>query len=183
MTTSLLDLAEDLATDPSTKAAFARDPDGFLAERGLDELTAEDLGTALEHVADSLPPDLATQLPEARPGAEPTEVLDGLVQVQPVDDGDIEFGTGLADDDEPEESEDAEGPEATSVDDGDAPTDAEATYPTPDGSDPDATWVGPDDGAEPPATADDDDGGEADPTFGEGAGTDSRDGFEDLLDG
>lgn len=57
--TSLLALARALTGDEATRAAYLDDPGGFLAARGLGDLTANDLATALPHLADALPPALA----------------------------------------------------------------------------------------------------------------------------
>ncbi len=92
---TLLEVATDLATDVAAKAAFAADPEGFLAERGLDDWTTEDVDTALEHVSDALPPELGAQLGEVGPDADPTEVFGLLAEVEaePVA-AELAFGEG-----------------------------------------------------------------------------------------
>jgi hypothetical protein len=111
---TLLEVAEDLATDAEAKAAFSRDPDAFLAERGLEDLSAEDLGTALEHVADSLPPELSVQLAPPAADAPPTEVLARLAEVEPAAPDELGFGTGIdADGQDPSDHPDAEAPDET----------------------------------------------------------------------
>jgi hypothetical protein len=129
--TPLLDVAEDLIGDPAAKAAFAEDPDGFLAERGLDGLTGDDLSTALEHVADALPAATAARLPSFEPGSEPLEVLGELAAVEPPTDSEaLDFGAGAAEDldQEPEAAEDE--PEVTAqLDEPEPADDAPDTHP------------------------------------------------------
>jgi hypothetical protein len=92
---TLLDVATDLATDAAAKAAFTADPEGFLADRHLEDLSAEDLGTALEHVTDTLPPELGAQLGEVDPDADPGEVFATLVDIEPATGlEDLAFGHG-----------------------------------------------------------------------------------------
>jgi hypothetical protein len=63
--TSFLDLARDLRTDATAKAAFAEDPDTFLAARGFAALSPEDLTDAVGFVADTLPAPVAAGLAES----------------------------------------------------------------------------------------------------------------------
>lgn len=182
MYSSLLDLAEELATDSATKAAYTRDPEAFLADRGLDELEADNLDTALEHVADALPVELSTQLgPD--PGAAAGDALGRLVDVDPASATDLDFGAGEVDspeaddpDDDEDELDDVEVDLVDRVD----PTDG-----ADDGTDPGAGgWAGEavaelHDEADPQ----DPDGGDA--AFGDGAddGAPPDDGgLDDLAD-
>ena len=63
--TSFLDLARDLRTDATAKAAFAEDPETFLAARGFAALSPEDLTDAVGFVADTLPAPVAAGLAES----------------------------------------------------------------------------------------------------------------------
>lgn len=61
--TSILEATRGLIDDPSAKAEFVEDPEGFLASRGLDAFSGPELAEALTHVADALPAAEAAQLP------------------------------------------------------------------------------------------------------------------------
>jgi hypothetical protein len=78
---SLLEVAQGLLVDADAKAAYLADPDGFLAARGLEGLSAEDLADATGHVADTLPAEVAARL-----GPEGSELatLDGIATLDPV---------------------------------------------------------------------------------------------------
>ena len=98
---SILEAARGLIGDPEAKAAFAEDPDGFLAARGLDDFSGPELAEALSHVADALPADEAAQLPDgetlASLGESPdahTALLGEVAAVEPsaADGTDVEFG-------------------------------------------------------------------------------------------
>lgn len=83
---SLLGLARDLTSDGDAKAEFRADPEGFLANRGLDGLDAGDLTTAWTHVADALPAPLAVAFSDAaNSGGDVVEQLLGLVDIDPID--------------------------------------------------------------------------------------------------
>jgi len=71
--TSLLDLTNQLIHDDSARSAFAENPDGFLAEHGIVDLSPADVAGGLGHVADALPPHLAVQL------GSPADAYDGSV--------------------------------------------------------------------------------------------------------
>lgn len=62
MAHSILEVARELIDDADAKAAYADDPDGFLAARGLDTLTAGELEEAVGFVAESMPAPVARQL-------------------------------------------------------------------------------------------------------------------------
>jgi hypothetical protein len=59
---SILEVARELIDSPDAKAAYADDPDAFLAARGLDTLTADELEDAVGFVAESMPAPVARQL-------------------------------------------------------------------------------------------------------------------------
>ncbi len=125
---SLLEVAEDLAGDEAAKAAFNEDPDGYLAAHGLDAFSAGDLATALEHVADALPPETAVHLPPPDPGAEAADLLGEVARLQP-EATDLAFGEGDVDDDlDPDAEGDADVDSGAMVgppdDGGDGPDDA-----------------------------------------------------------
>lgn len=63
--TSLFDLTQQLLHDDGARAAFAEDPDAFLDQHGLADLSPDDVADGLGFVADALPPALAVQLPNA----------------------------------------------------------------------------------------------------------------------
>src|SRR5262245_26208949 len=81
VTATFLDMARELMHDTAAKAAFDADPEGFLAARGHDGLSPDDLTDAVGFVADTLPPETARALtdPEADGDA-----LARLAQVEPV---------------------------------------------------------------------------------------------------
>ncbi|MFC5994126.1 IniB N-terminal domain-containing protein [Pseudonocardia hispaniensis] len=56
---SLLDMLLTLLNDPAAKAAFVDDPKGFLADCGLDHLTADDVHDAIVLAADNEPHEYA----------------------------------------------------------------------------------------------------------------------------
>lgn len=111
---TMLEVIGDLATDPSARAALAEDPDGFLAQRGLEGLDARDLVDAVDHAAEALPPGVAVHLTGAHapdPDLADGEGGEGVLQVlthvaeAPVDpdalhDGDLGFGEGAAEADD-----------------------------------------------------------------------------------
>lgn len=72
---TFLALVEGLIGDPSEKAAYQSDPDGYLTRHGFGELDADDVRVALAHSADTFPPRLAATID---PGA-------GLGQLTDVD--------------------------------------------------------------------------------------------------
>ncbi|HEY8217807.1 MAG TPA: hypothetical protein VIH82_11780 [Acidimicrobiia bacterium] len=102
---TFLEMAHDLMHDGDAKAAFDQDPEGFLAARGFDGLSPDDLTEAVGFVAETLPPETAHALtgPDAGPDA-----LARLAQVEPTvedpaddadeDDGDDGLGAFDADD-------------------------------------------------------------------------------------
>lgn len=59
---SILDVARELIDSPEAKTAYADDPDGFIAARGLDGLSNTDLQEAVGLVADAMPAPVARQL-------------------------------------------------------------------------------------------------------------------------
>jgi len=59
---SILEVARELIESPEAKAAYGEDPDGFMAARGLDALTAAELGDAVGFVAEAMPAPVARQL-------------------------------------------------------------------------------------------------------------------------
>lgn len=73
MAHSILDVARELIDSPETKTAYADDPDGFIAARGLDGLSNADLQEAVGFVADAMPAPVARQL-----AAPPGPVTDSL---------------------------------------------------------------------------------------------------------
>ena len=80
---TFLEMAQDLVQDAGAKAAFDADPDGFLAERGFDGLTAADVSDAVGFVADTLPADAARQL------TEPAGDGGGLARLAQLDPSDV----------------------------------------------------------------------------------------------
>lgn len=62
MPQSFLEVARELIDSPEAKAAYADDPDGFLAARGLEGLAPDELEAATGFVADALPAPVARQL-------------------------------------------------------------------------------------------------------------------------
>ena len=100
---SILEDTRGLIDDPAAKAAFAEDPDGFLASRGLDGFSGQELAEALSHVADALPPHQAAQLPDGEGLAALGEAPDGptalfgeiaAVEPAPSEAADLDFGAG-----------------------------------------------------------------------------------------
>lgn len=85
--TSLLELTTRLIHDESARSAFSADPDGFLAEHGIVDLSPADVSDGLGHVADALPPHLAVQL--ASPGDGDVGTL--VEQFRVVSDVDADF--------------------------------------------------------------------------------------------
>ncbi|MGH9032818.1 MAG: hypothetical protein ACRDY4_05440 [Acidimicrobiia bacterium] len=70
MAQPFLDVARELIDSPEAKADYAENPDGFLAARGLEGLSAADLEVAVGFVADAVPAPLARQLsPSSLPSA------------------------------------------------------------------------------------------------------------------
>jgi len=68
---SILDVARELVGSPAAKSAYTDDPDAFLAERGLGDLSAADLDETVSHIADAMPPEVARRLAsvdESTPG-------------------------------------------------------------------------------------------------------------------
>jgi len=59
---TLRDLFDGVARDPETRALFAEDPDGFLADHGFGEVPADLLPEAVVHYADVAPLEVAEQL-------------------------------------------------------------------------------------------------------------------------
>lgn len=78
--TTFLGMAQELMLDADAKAAFEADPDGFLAARGFEGLSPEDVTDAVGYVAETLPPGPAEALtgPDA-----PGDALTRLAQVEP----------------------------------------------------------------------------------------------------
>jgi hypothetical protein len=77
--TSLLDLSQQLIHDDAARLAFDADPAGFLAGHGVGEFTPDEVGEALGHVADALPPSLAVQMPSSDEAWDGGEPMAGLV--------------------------------------------------------------------------------------------------------
>jgi hypothetical protein len=102
---TFLDMAQELMHDAAAKAAFDADPTGFLAARGFDGLTPEDLTDAVGFVAETLPPETARAL--ADPEAD-GDALARLIRVEPVVD---------EPDDDPDDGRD--GPGLDGLEDGD----------------------------------------------------------------
>ena len=139
---TFLEMAQDLVHDAGAKAAFDADPDGFLAERGFDGLTAADVTDAVGFVADTLPADAARQLTETEGDG---EGLARLAQLDPSDvdseqepdfldndpSGELDLPDESAAPDEPGTEEDAAGEEETmaaEADDDDLDPDPVATH-------------------------------------------------------
>jgi hypothetical protein len=82
---TFLDTARELLGDEHAKAAFARDPQGFLAERGFGDLDAADLADAVGFVAESLPVGVARQVLPEHPedGLDGPELLGRLAAADP----------------------------------------------------------------------------------------------------
>ncbi len=59
---SLLELATRLAADASEKLRYQHDPGAYLGTHGYGELTSDEVHTAMGHVADSVPPELAAAI-------------------------------------------------------------------------------------------------------------------------
>lgn len=105
-TTSLLELLSMLTGDPTARAAFDTDSEGFLAQHGLADLDAVDLLDALSLGWSSVSPDIAGQLSPAT-SATTTSLTEALSQVlTPPDDSvdldgptafDFDFGSGSFD--------------------------------------------------------------------------------------
>ena len=76
---TFLGMAQDLMLDADVKAAFEADPDGFLAARGFDGLSPDDLTDAVGFVAETVPPETARVLTDPDAGG------DGLVRLAQVD--------------------------------------------------------------------------------------------------
>jgi hypothetical protein len=70
---SILDVARELIDSPEAKAAYADDPDGFMAARGLDGLSNAEIDEAVGFVAEAMPAPVARQL-----AAEPGPATDAL---------------------------------------------------------------------------------------------------------
>jgi len=68
---SFLEVARELIDSPEAKTEYAEDPDGFLAARDLEGLTAADLEVAVGFVAEAVPVPTARQLAAASPDAAP----------------------------------------------------------------------------------------------------------------
>ena len=62
MAQSILEIARELIESPEAKAAYGEDPDGFMAARGLDALSADELDDAVGLVAEAMPAPVARQL-------------------------------------------------------------------------------------------------------------------------
>ncbi|MGQ0802933.1 MAG: hypothetical protein ACT4PI_03595 [Actinomycetota bacterium] len=62
MAHSILDVARELVDSPDAKAAYADDPAGFMAARGLDGLSDAEIEEAVGFVADAMPAPVARQL-------------------------------------------------------------------------------------------------------------------------
>lgn len=62
MAHSILDVARELIDSPAAKAAYADDPAGFMATRGLDHLSDAEIEEALGFVAEAMPAPVARQL-------------------------------------------------------------------------------------------------------------------------
>jgi hypothetical protein len=62
MSTPLRILVDDLLHDPTARASFAADPEGYLGEHGWAELDGADVGTALAVLRHELPVDEASRL-------------------------------------------------------------------------------------------------------------------------
>jgi hypothetical protein len=78
---TFLDMAQELMQDAAAKAAFDADPTGFLAARGFDGLSPDDLTDAVGFVAETLPPETAQALADADADG---DALARLAQVEPV---------------------------------------------------------------------------------------------------
>jgi hypothetical protein len=59
---SILDVARELIDSPAAKAAYADDPAGFMAARGLDGLSNAEIQEAVGFVAEAVPASVARQL-------------------------------------------------------------------------------------------------------------------------
>ena len=81
-TESFLDVARSLLEDGDAKAAFADDPDGYLAARGFEGLSADDLADATGFVTETLPPKVAAQV--GHPDTWGDDPLGRLAQLDPV---------------------------------------------------------------------------------------------------
>jgi hypothetical protein len=62
VTHSILDVARELIDSPEAKAAYADDPAGFMAARGLDDLSDAEIEEAVGFVAEAMPAPVARQL-------------------------------------------------------------------------------------------------------------------------
>ncbi|HEX6312684.1 MAG TPA: hypothetical protein VF152_13800 [Acidimicrobiia bacterium] len=180
MAQSFLEVARELIDSPEAKTRFASDPPGFLAARGFDGFSPEELEEAVGFVADAVPAPVARQLAEpAAPGApEPAALArmasagvaeeavrdaePGTIDLAAVVDpgGELEVEPSVAltsvtttveESEQPDEQE----PEASqepraATDDLAGPTDADAPAPGEPSVDEDGA-PGPDDGEETPA--------------------------------
>jgi hypothetical protein len=95
MPSSFLDVARELLTSAEAKAAYAADPGGFIAARGLDALTPADFEDALEHVADAVPPPVAAALAPGEGGVPAASPLASLASAPLVYDLEPDAGVGL----------------------------------------------------------------------------------------
>ena len=62
MPQSILEVVRELIDSPEAKSAYADDPSGFMAARGLDALTSAELEEAVGFVAETMPAPVARQL-------------------------------------------------------------------------------------------------------------------------
>lgn len=85
--TSLLNVLDGLLRDPAQRAAYASDPDGYLAGQGWDDLSGEELAEAMVAARHALPVDVAADLPDAGAlaQADPYAALDQAAGAGPLD--------------------------------------------------------------------------------------------------
>lgn len=85
MAVTFLEVARGLVYDEAQKAAFAGDPAGYLAARGLAGLAADDVADAVRLAADNLPAPIARDITNQLdlPGDDGTHGLAALAAVEP----------------------------------------------------------------------------------------------------
>jgi len=111
-TESFLDVARLLLEDGDAKAAFANDPGAFLAARGFDALSADDLADAAGFVTEALPPGVAARLgPPDALGDDPLGRFAALepVSIDALSGDDVEDGDVSAADREAGAADEGEG--------------------------------------------------------------------------
>lgn len=128
----IVSLFDALREDPSERAAFAGDPDGYLSDRGWSDLGPGELREALGFVRETVPLDLAVRLPDpdATDDADTSAVLGSYVEAviaEPVPDaGDLEdFGADAAPLEAEAASDEPAGHEEDEDDGFDAPIDGD----------------------------------------------------------